>query len=706
MAIAVQQLVEGTVRDSTLKFVVRGSAQTGFVVLLQVVEGSVTLQVKAPTSGSLLGTLVGTADGQPLGRTITPTLSVETLEGVIIELTGRATFRFQVQVPSDAPELRDKSFTIGDTVSGENLAPGTDVDEFSFTGRRGDELIAYLQAQDSTVGLIRLIITGPEIELGPVVLLSTATGSELESLASFRFVIPQDGEYGVRISSPLNGGQIHYVGKYRFQLRKIDRRPESAAVAALIGDTLASEAIDYIGDIDEYTFFGRVDETYNVFIQRATFEPGTGLEVEVPDIVAPSGLPYARTAIQPTDSALLERGVGRFRLTKDGEVTVRVMAATTGRSRGTYRLFVHKYNAQPESASPVVAFGATVTAERIEVPGDEDAFSISLQGSSRAAIRLRIDTRSVWARAGLNGVTAVLAPRNGGPAIGGTSYFGGIPDVAVSGSFVLPSGDWVLRVQGTETAYRGYRGVYEVSLYEILETPEGRPSTVAIGDSATEAIQPLGDIDEYTLTAAQGDHIEVTFSVLGPPAGSTLVLAVNAAGAGTLGATGSAAVAQTPVTTSTSRVTLAVPGPYSIRVSGANVANSIESGPYRFSVRRFPATPESHASLISLGADILDEALDYLGDVDQFILSGAPGSTASVYLTAGATAQSVMVEVLDPVTQALLARTQSYVARETAGPFAFPSGGAVIVRVFERRFDAYAQFRLVGSYRLEALAVP
>lgn len=699
------QVVEGTVRDSTLQFVVRGSTQTEFIVLLQVVEGSVSLRVKAPSSGIVLATLVGIADGQPLGRTLTPTLSVARLEGVVIELTGRGTFKFQLQVPSDdGPELIAKTFTIGDTVSGENLAPGTDVDVFSFTGRRGDELIAYLQAQDSTTGFLHLILTGAEIERGPVTLLSLTTGSDLESLASVRFVLPQDGEYGVQISSPLNGGQVHYVGRYRFLLRRIDRRPERSAAAALIGDTLVSEAIDYVGDIDEYQFPGRADESYNVFIQRASFATPTGLEVEVPNVVIPSGHPDARTAIQPSDSALIERGVGRFGLTSDRNVTVRVMGATTGRARGTYRLFVHRYGAQPENAAPTVAFGTTVTGERIEVPGDQDSYAISVQRSTLAAIALRIDPRSIWARVGVIGVTARLVPRNGGQAIGGTSYFGNVPEVAVSGRFVVPSGDWVLEVRGTETAYRGYVGAYEVSLNEILETPEGRPSTVAVGDSVTETIEPLGDVDQYLLTASQGDHIEVTFTALGPPVGSTLALEVGVPGASPLGATGSVAVAGSPIAQSTSRITLRVAGPYAIRVAGANSANSIEHGAYRFSVRRFPSNPEVHTSLISLGADIGDEAMDYLDDVDEFTLRGSPGSAASIYLTATASTLALMVEVVEPITQAILARTESYVAREVAGPFLFPGTGTVILRVTERPSGRISMYGI--PYRLEALAVP
>lgn len=63
-----------------------------------------------------------------------------------------------------------------------------------------------------------------------------------------------------------------------------------------------------------------------------------------------------------------------------------------------------------------------------------------------------------------------------------------------------------------------------------------------------------------------------------------------------------------------------------------------------------------------------------------------------------------MVEVLDPATQALLARTESYVAREVAGPFLFPSTGTVILRLTERPSGQISKCGI--PYRLEALPVP
>ena len=47
---------------------------------------------------------------------------------------------------------------------------------------------------------------------------------------------------------------------YTFQLRPIDRRPERATTTLAAGDTVASESLDHVGDIDAFTLTGTPGE--------------------------------------------------------------------------------------------------------------------------------------------------------------------------------------------------------------------------------------------------------------------------------------------------------------------------------------------------------------------------------------------------------------------------------------------------------------
>src|SRR5690606_18529343 len=85
----------------------------------------------------------------------------------------------------------------------------------------------------------------------------------------------------------------------------------------------------------------------------------------------------------------------------------------------------------------------------------------------------------------------------------------------------------------------------------------------------------------------------------------------------------------------TGRFTLSETGQYRLRVGPGNEGGvPAEKGPYAFTLSRAPVGPEHHPATLSIGDSVLNEQLDEPGDVDEFILRGAPGDEAVAYLTA------------------------------------------------------------------------
>ena len=127
-------------------------------------------------------------------------------------------------------------------------------------------------------------------------------------------------------------------------------------------------------------------------------------------------------------------------------------------------------------------------------------------------------------------------------------------------------------------------GSYFLKVVAINRAPEIVPSAVIVGDTVEgEAIDPRGDIDEFTVTGTQGQSL---IAYLQTPQGSQypgLVLQVIDTTSGTvLGSVASLNPTSTLEDQSTGSIVLPYSGAYTIRVEGASDRNG--AGAYRFKV--------------------------------------------------------------------------------------------------------------------------
>lgn len=700
--IALDAIVDGELEaGETDRYDVTVAKDQAFVVLLETLAGAQILVLWDSVEARQIAILRGEANGEPLGSNGTLPRRTELTTRFRITVTGSGGYRLQVYVPDPAPEHAERLIVPGDTIDTEDIYARIDTDEFTLRGEAGDEFIAYVQALDAQAGgQLRLTVEGVPGTTYPAV--SGGGDDELELQATGRFTLPADGDYVVRLSGTGLFGS--YVGPYRFQVRRVDRRPEHASRPAIVGDTTVGESLDYVGDIDEFVITGSPGEEYNVLFQVRTGAAADVMLLGIPDGQPSTGEP---AVVQSTgrDSLLTDRGSGRFALPASGRAIVRVEAANGGVTRGAFALYVHRVDRRAESGLSSLAIGDSAIADGLETPGDIDELTVTVPAPTRANLLLTVDPASPWAADGITGVRAALLSVSGAE-VAGTSYFGSPDWAGASGVFDLPAGEYRLRIAATAARVQSFHGSYRIHLYESRATPELAPSLVAIGDTVTETLDPLGDVDTFIFEGTRGTYLDVLFQGLGTESGGGYALGVAPEGRlGTLGQTSSATWSPSLGERRTGRFTLPETGRYEIRIGAMNVGRiPMERGPYRFALVELSANPETHASVLATGETVDDEQLDSPGDVDEFSLRGSPGEEVVLFLTAGAATQGVQVDVIDALTSDSIASTPSYIATESTGRIVLPASGEVHVRVSEPEYRV-GRYTLVGGYRLDIVRI-
>jgi hypothetical protein len=723
MPIALSQVVEGTVAaGDSLQYDLDVHTQSDFAVELEVQSGEVTVTVRDTAGATPAVTLRGSAAAASGGWTRSAPVRVSATTRYRLRVTGTGTFRLRVAAPTHSrrPEWRDSMVVIGDTIAGEDFyVPSSsavvgDEDMFTFHGRAGDELLVYLQAMaPDPHGGVTLMVERDGDTLTVYAPPANRPHAELERQASPRFRLPADGTYRLHVTSvdAWEGGGFATF-PYRFQIRRVERRPERLDSIAAIGAMLVGESLDYVGDIDEFILRGSAGEEYNVLFRSAGGDPAAQLRLEVPD--ADPDFTTPRT-VESTgrDSVIVDSGTGILTLPATGRLTLRVLSSGVDSWGGTtpwvgaYELHVHRVRRAPETTPASLAFGDSVIAERLEMPGDIDEFRVDVPTGATANLRLDMDSTSWWSEQRLQALEAELVVSATGQQVSRADLFMDPAWSTAGGTFAVQPGSYLLRVRASDGRSRSYFGGYRVYLYDIHDTPEGVPPLLAFGDTVSERLDPIGDADTFLFDGARGDHVDVLIQGTGTATSGGFALTVARPGSTSALATAWTRPASPSLESGrTGRITLPATGRYEIRLTPTDFGRfGADHGPYRLALRRLGAAPERHGAELAPGDQITDEALDVPGDADEFTLHGTPGGEAMIFLTASDETRGLLVEVLDPATKAVVCETISVIATESTGHFTFPAGGALLVRVSERRRDPQAGYELQGGYRLEPVAV-
>jgi hypothetical protein len=668
-------------------------------ITLTVFDPSQFFQTYTFTSAGEPGSVTGRLTLQTSG---TYRFRVQGIYGAKGRYTGP--FRFWTYFITRAPEHHAAAVNYDTAITGENLAPAGDVDEFTFYADAGSEYNVFLHSARSPFVRLQAFDQG-----GNYVAFVDAVAADtgLFDHATGRFLRASPGTLTLRVFGEADHS-VSDTGSYRLYIDRINPLPEHVAAAIVPGDTIAGESIDQAGDVDEFTFSGNAGDE-----MRLAFQSLPPSDVLRADVLSPGNqsIAYAETFF--SDTTLYQSVTGMFTLPATGTYRIRVASpnSRSGDDTGPYRFFLYRINRQPESTPATLALGDSLTGEGIEVAGDIDEFRVVVPDSTGAYLVVELES----------------------PLLGSGSLFAEIVDSATgevkgsaaiqtagvrspSGRLKLGPGAHIVRV--ATALLPTLRATYRIWLYSFSMGPEAVADTFAIGDTVTgESVEPWGDADIFHFYGVRGDHVNVLFQGLAPVfetvwlrAWLTTPGSPEAYPAVIVGSPTSSASLESFQST---RLDLPVTGWYNLMISGAsNVIG--ERGPYRFAIVREDSLPEHVSASLVPGDSVGNEPIDTPGDWDQFAVTATPGQELGIIFDGkdGTVDPFPYVRARDPANDDSLAGTVGQSERFT-GPFTVPASGQVKITVYEpvgfyrTCSDATcgSAFRFVGPYGLSVVTV-
>ncbi len=223
-----------------------------------------------------------------------------------------------------------------------------------------------------------------------------------------------------------------------------DTLPEHVARNVAVGDTVAGESIDYLGDYDSYVVTGTAGQTIAVSFQTlasANVVPA----LELGDIVTGDSL--AAVLGNPTPTFTVP-----FTLPPSGQIALRVREVPPGRGGGYfyvggYRFVVASINLTPENVPATFALGDTIRGEAILPAGDVDEFTSTATPGATLVPFSRLTADPV--PAGSLITLEIVDPATGAVLAGtGVATSGASAQFGSPGAFVVPgSGTYLVRVR-------------------------------------------------------------------------------------------------------------------------------------------------------------------------------------------------------------------------------------------------------------------
>ena len=660
--LAFGSVAEGDVsRGGTRSFRLPVHAGQLFVVYLDATGDSVVLRMSDPRGAPVV---VVRHNGRAPEAGWHPPVQADADGEYRIEVTtpagsNGAEFTLAPTLVLPAPEQAAAIVQLQDTID-ERIDHPTDLDEFIVELQADQEVNVFLQ-KPGTGGLLLATVMRPPIPGVPAEANGIAAAwveevatDELEARATGNFRAPVAGTYRIRVENA--AGRLPYTGAYRLQVRAIDRGPERAG-ALVVGDTLAGEAIDHVGDVDEYVLRGAPGAQYNVYLE------GTGAPPHTARVSVLAGTTLLRQSTsRESDGHLLRNPAGTFTMPAAGDVMLRVDGTQNrfGLFRGAYRLLVQQIDSAPETPVPALPSAVPFTGA-IEPHGDVDDYHFVLASASEVGVLARPE----------------------GPPI--SSVLARVVDAAgvVRQPGLLPAGSYRLRVSAHGSGTREtYRGPYEAVLAVAQPAPETAATDLALGDTVrVEASAWPVDVDRFTLRSAGTDTLRLYLRR--EPADSMWTRTVTISDAATGDLVLSDAQAWSKLRLPAVRLDMAPGATYtvSIQATTRHWAPGTAS-PYVLAVERASSAPES-AAAVHVGGDTVREAIDFPGDIDVFTIRGTPGQRVTLRTEFPVTNFSPVffVSVIDPAIGNVLAESSDEIYTGHTPPVAFPASGELRVRV-------------------------
>ena len=505
------------------------------------------------------------------------------------------------------------ALTNGDNHAGAISVPGQ-LDEWTFTAAQGD-------AVSLSVG--EVLAGGLDPGFVPWIRLRAPNGTQLGSnwgnlVAHIDVTVPLSGTYSVVIGSADSGNDA--TGSYRITLARTPATftvPAGDEGGALLNGANHLGTI-HVGDLDQWTFTASQGDAISVSI-------GEILDSEID----PGFVPWIRLR-GPTGAQLGNdwgNWVGQIDVTAplSGTYTVVVSTADSGSDAvGDYQLTLARTPAT--FVVPTGDHGGAMTNganhEGAIHIGDLDQWTFTAAQGDAISLSIgeildsEIDPGFVpWIR--LRGPTGVQLGNDWGNWVAQIDV-----TAPLSGTYTV--------VVSTADSGRDAVGDYQLTLARTPATfvvPTGDHGGAMTNGANHEGAIHIGDLDQWTFTAAQGDAIslsigEILDSEIDP--GFVPWIRLRGPTGVQLGNDWGNWVAQIDVTAPLS-------GTYTVVVSTAD-SGSDATGRYRLTLARTPATfvvpTGDHGGAMTNGAN--HEGAIHIGDLDQWTFTAAQGDAISV----------------------------------------------------------------------------
>lgn len=553
--------------------------------------------------------------------------------------------------------------------------------QYSFSGTADQPYLIFLESlqegvhlwvYDSTHGFLTVdhsaVAGGPWLEQNPS---NTFGGS---AAAVYRL--------SVRATPPAT------TARFRFKVHAIDTRPERAAASFAFGDTVSGETIDPMYDLDWFHAHGAQGQEIVTIVEP--WEPaGSGsVGLTVIDDSAHQLLGY----VFADAGAANQLTTGRMRLAGSHDYRFAfgsVISNQYPRYRGPYRFWTYVIDRAPEHRAVAIPLNTEVGNEAIERAGDVDEFTFQANPGDAFMAFLQ-SARLLQAEMALpNGPPLAIAACQASD----TGLFARVTNRLQAAQ----SGNYILRVSGTNPSQVADTARYRLFLYAIDRRPEHVPAVIPAGVAVLgEDIGLPGDIDEFTFSGVAGEQVDGFFQAQnGSPDDRLQLDVVDPAGV-VLRSIQSTGTDTSLLQQVTGRFALPSTGTYRLRVTGYDgYCAPGYRGPYQLFLHRVNGRPETLPDTLAFGDSLSGESIDLPGDFDEFRVTVPDSSGANLAFELDAPG-GLIVKLIDSTTGAVVA-TAGGGGRAATGRLSLAPGKYIV------RVDASAEydFSIVrGAYRL------
>ncbi|HTS87878.1 MAG TPA: hypothetical protein VMG41_05255 [Gemmatimonadales bacterium] len=516
------------------EFTFTATAGQDYYAFLQAKTGLARTQMEldvVDSTNTVLGIAYSTGADTSLRLQMTPRINVATTRTLRLRVeapdTSTGPYQLLLYVVNTKPESRPDTIALGDSLSGESLDIPGDVDQFRIhvvSPTNVNVIASYQGFIDPSQAWLGVTVT--DSATGAAVASATASSDTAVATGGFE---ASPGTYLVRVGAQGYAGRPVAWGPYRLWVVTYSSGPETARDTIVIGDTVQGEGIDVPGDVDTYHVYGQRGAHLNVLLQGLVpsadngwfglnlYPPGASLPTMF--LVSPGYAP-----------ALTDHQMVRYDLPVTGWYSVtlvggRVLPVPVA-PFSPYRFAIVPIASAPETHAASLSPGDSVGDESIDFLGDVDRFTVT--ASPGQLLYLAFGTApSVPCCA--YPVVIALDPSTGDTLAKELGQF-----LRVSKAFAVPAGGAVT-VEVSEPPHvlpaptldcsdatcgglYAFTGPYTLQVLPMDSLPELASPAYILGDTiSTEAIAPVGDVDQFTLTATPGDTLSEWFRLRAAP---------------------------------------------------------------------------------------------------------------------------------------------------------------------------------------------